>query len=96
MIPLHLSAYWQYSRHAALLSGRFHSAPQLGHVVLSSSLQISRSPLQTWHLMYAGLGWSRSRSPGHVSGFFCGVLSLELNYFTSNLNLKLFNRDIFS
>ncbi len=45
--PLHLSAYWQYWRHTAFSSGRFHSAPQLGQVVLSSSLQISSSPPQT-------------------------------------------------
>jgi hypothetical protein len=51
MMPRHLSANWQYCRHAADGSGRFHSAPQLGQVVLSSSLQISNSPLQTWQLM---------------------------------------------
>ena len=95
MIPRHLSANWQYCRQAADGSGRFHSAPQLGHVVLSSSLQISRSPWQTWHWMYEGFGCRRSRSPGQVSGFF-SILSLELNYFTSNLNLVFFNWNLFA
>ena len=95
-MPLHLSAYWQYCRHAADGSGRFHSAPQLGHVVLSSSVQISSSPPHTWQFMYAGLGWSRSRRPGHVSGFFATGLSLELNDVTSNFDLKLFYWDMFA
>jgi hypothetical protein len=56
IIALHLSAYWQYERQTALSAGRFHSAPQLGQVVLSSSLQTSSSAPQTWQLVYAGFG----------------------------------------
>jgi hypothetical protein len=47
IMPRHLSAYSQYCRHTAFSSGRFHSAPQLGQVVLSSSVQISSSAPQT-------------------------------------------------
>src|SRR5665647_985699 len=91
----HLSAYSQYSRQAAVLSGRFHSAPQAVQTVLSSSLQISKSLPHTWHFMYDGLGWRRSRRPGHVCGFFSmGLLSLELNYFAPNFYFVLFNWDM--
>ncbi len=93
MMPRHLSANWQYSRQAADGSGRFHSAPQLGQVVLSSSLHISSSPPQTWQLIYAGLGCNKSRSPGHVSGFLA-TLSLELNDVTSYFHFVFFNWDL--
>ena len=87
MMPLHLSAYWQYSRHAADLSGRFHSAPHLGQVVLSSSapdFKVSTTNV-TFDVSWFWLKQvAESRACFRV--FFYG-LSLELNYFTSNLNL---------
>jgi len=66
IIPRHWSAYWQYSKHAAFLSGLLHSAPHSGQVVLSSSLQISSWLPQRWHVMYEGFGCKKSLSPGHV------------------------------
>ncbi len=94
IMPLHLSANSQYSKHAAFESGRFHSAPQSGHVVLSSSVQISTLlPPQTWHLTYAGFGCSRSRNPGQVAGFLSNDLPFELNDFSSNFDLIFSNWD---
>jgi hypothetical protein len=47
--------------------------------------------------MYEGFGWIKSRSPGHVSGFF-SILSvgLELNNVTSNFDFVFFNWDLFA
>jgi len=66
MIALHLSAYWQYSRHDALFSGFFHFAPQSMHSPSGSSLQISTLPLHTWHGAYFIVGLMNSSIPGQL------------------------------
>ena len=67
IISLHLSAYSQYSRHEASLSGGAHSAPQSRQTPVSSSLQISTEPPQAWHLTYLMVGLRRSLMPGQAS-----------------------------
>jgi len=47
MMPRHLSAYSQYSRHELFLSGLLHSALHSVHTATSSSLQISTSAPHT-------------------------------------------------
>ena len=95
MMPRHLSAYSQYSRHELFLSGLFHSAPHSVHSATSSSLQISTSAPHTWHLTYDGVGLRNSRSPGQVSGFLT-LLSLLLIQFTSDGHDVTLHRNLFS